>query len=105
MSIIMAIIVLVVLTVIVATIQGRRCAPPVVEPEPVYVDECETCRRPLTADEVHELRSNADDEIEREIVAKAGGFGGSYMSATYCAEHYPPNLLDTPPSVAGDVES
>ena len=88
---------------VVTTIQGRRCAPPVDEPEPVYVDECEKCRRKLTADEVHELRSSAEDD-EYLTEGRAMG-GGTYMSATYCAEHYPPNLLDTPPSVAGDVES
>lgn len=90
------------LTIIVCVIQARRCAPPVVEPEPepIYVDECETCRRKLTADEVHELRSYAEDD-EYLTEGRTMG-GGSYMSATYCAEHFP---VDTASSVAGDVES
>jgi hypothetical protein len=66
------------LTWVVAEIQGRRC-------HPVYVDECETCGRKLTAAEVRELRSDPDDEVEAEF----RGMGGTYMSAVYCPEHYP----------------
>lgn len=82
------------LCLVVAAWQSLRCGKPEPEPEPepVYVDECETCGRRLTADECHVLRSSDVDDVERELVKRAGGFGGTYMSATYCAEHYPQTL-------------
>ena len=96
-----AFLVLSALCLAVAAWQSLRCGKP--EPEPVsgaasryfdtrYVDECETCGRRLTADECHVLRSSDVDDVERELVKRAGGFGGTYMSATYCAEHYPQTL-------------
>ena len=92
MTIALTIAALLVLAALTATIQGTHCAPPTPEPEPAYVDECETCGRRLTADECHVLRSSDVDDVERELVKRAGGFGGTYMSATYCAEHYPQTL-------------
>jgi len=54
-------------------------------PEPT--DICEVCGEFLAAADVWEIRSHPDDD---DMLLGPGGMGGgTYMSATYCAEHFP----------------
>lgn len=50
------------------------------------VDWCEKCNKGLTRSEVWEIRAAATDDRALGIV----GFGGTFMTATYCIEHAPP---------------
>lgn len=48
------------------------------------------CGQFLAEADVWELRSESTTEAEREEMRELGiTVGGTYMSATYCAEHFP----------------
>ena len=76
-------------------ISGRRRAPlplptPTDPPVPSPVESCEVCGRLLAEADVWELRSDSTSEAEREEMRELGiTSGGTYMSATYCAAHFP----------------
>jgi hypothetical protein len=56
-------------------------------PRPVPIEMCEVCGQLLADEDVFELRSNSTDDAHLEISS-----GGTYMSAIYCAEHFPSGL-------------
>jgi hypothetical protein len=60
----------------------QRLRPPAPASPPVEI--CEVCGEFLAAEDVWEIRSTATDDADLEIT-----WGGTYMSATYCAEHFP----------------
>lgn len=63
---------------------GRRWARPWWQRQRTVVEMCEVCGRKLTARQVRELRSDADDDAELDI-----GIGGTATIATYCRRHFP----------------
>ena len=51
---------------------------------------CEVCGIVLAGEDVWEIRSSSTTEAERAEMREMGiTSGGTYMSATYCAEHFP----------------
>ncbi len=60
------------------------------EPRATPTEICEVCGQFLADEDVWELRSDSTTAAEREEMAEQGiTSGGTYMSATYCAEHFP----------------
>jgi hypothetical protein len=59
-------------------------------PRPVPTEICEVCGQFLADEDVWELRSDSMSEGERAEMRELGiTSGGTWMSATYCAEHFP----------------
>ncbi len=63
----------------------RRRPPSPPRPEPTEI--CEVCGEFLAEVDVWEIRSHADDDEWLTNGSTMGG--GTYMSATYCAGHFP----------------
>lgn len=74
------------LVVVVSRRMRRERRRRLAEPRLSRREQCAVCHRWLRPDEVRELRSVPDDDEQLGIAAFGGG---SFMSETYCAKHYP----------------